>query len=338
MGAMKGLVAVVAAATALAAVPAAGQDFQAKSVTFVVGYAPGGGYDTYARVFARHYGRHLPGKPNVVVQNMPGAGSLVAANYMYSVAPADGSAIGLIASSTALEPLLGNAQAKFDTAKFWWVGNINKDVAACGAWRHTGVKTWADAVAKPLRFGASGPAAITAQHAVFMKNVLGAPFKIIMGYQGTNDVNVAMQRGEADATCGMLVSSARGPYKQYIDSGELTIFIQFGHEDEPFFKGATNLYSLLKTEEERQIADFVFLQTTLGRPIMASPNTPPAIGAALRRAFDATVKDAELLEEAGKAQIDVIAMSGEEVGRFFDRFAKLPPAVIAKAKQAVLDK
>lgn len=234
-------IAALAVLVGSSAVPALAQEFQAKAVTFIVGYPPGGGYDTYARVFARHFGKYLPGKPNVVVQNMPGAGALVAANYVYSVAPGDGSVIGLIASSTALEPLLGNAQAKFDTSKFVWVGNMSKDVAACGAWKHTGVKTWADAVTKPLRFGASGPGAITAQHALFMKNVLGAPFKLIMGYQGTNDVNIAMQRGEVDATCGMFVSSARGPYKQFIDSGDLTIFVQLGRESEPFFGAATNL-------------------------------------------------------------------------------------------------
>jgi tripartite-type tricarboxylate transporter receptor subunit TctC len=338
---MRMIVRLAAAAAVVAAAlngSAAAQEFQAKTVTLYVGYAPGGGYDAYARLFGRHYGKYLPGKPSVVVQNMPGAGSLVAANYMYSVAPSDGSAIGLIASSTALEPLLGNTQAKFDTAKFVWVGNINKDVAACGAWKHAGVKTWADAANKQLRFGASGPAAITAQHPAFMKNVLGAPFKIIFGYQGTNDVNLAMQRGEADATCGMLLSSARGPYKQYIDSGDLNIFIQFGRENEPFFGQATNLYSLLKTEEDKQLADFVFLQTTLSRPLMASPNTPPSIAAALRKGFDATVKDTELLEEAKKGQMDVFPMSGDEVAKYFEGFAKTPAAVIEKAKTVIVDK
>lgn len=326
-----------AAIAGLVAGPAAAQQFQAKSVTFIVGYPPGGGYDTYARVFARHYGKHLPGTPSVVVQNMPGAGSLVAANYMYSVAPSDGSAVGLIASSTALEPLLGNAQAKFETAKFVWLGNMNKDIAACGAWKHAGVKTWADAASKPLRFGASGPAAVTAQHPFFIKNVLGAPFKVIMGFQGTNDINLAMQRGEMDATCGMYVSSARGPYKQFIDKGDLTIFIQLGRESEPFFGKATNLYNVLKSEEDKLLADFVFGQTTLSRPVMASPNTPAAIAAALRKGFDATVKDAELLQEAKKAQIEIAPMTGQDVAKLFEQFAKTPPALIEKAKKAIVE-
>lgn len=331
------MIAIAAVASASAATGALAQEFQAKSVTFYVGYPPGGGYDTYARVFARHYGKHLPGRPNVVVQNMPGAGSLVAANYMYAVAPGDGSAMGLIAASTALEPLLGNAQAKFETAKFVWIGNINKDIAACGAWKHSGVKTWADAASKPLRYGASGPAAITAQHPFFLRNVLGAPFKIIMGFQGTNDINLAMQRGEMDATCGMFVSSARGPYKQFIDNGDLTIFIQLGRENEPFFGNATNLYSVLKTEEDKQLADFVFGQTTLSRPLLAPPSTPRAIAEAMRKGFDATVKDPELLEDAKKAQLDIVPMTGAEVAAMFEQFAKTPPAVIEKAKKAIVE-
>lgn len=327
----------VAAGLVLATGPAPAQEFQAKQVTIVIGYPPGGGYDTYGRVFARHYGKHLPGKPNTVAQNMPGAGSLVAANYIYSVAPSDGSAIGLIASSTALEPLLGNAQAKFDLAKIVWVGNITKDTAACGAWKHSGVKTFEDAAKKELRFGASGPAAITAQHPYFMKNVLGAPFKVIMGFQGTNDINLAMQRGEMDATCGMYVSSARGPYKQFIDNGDLTIFIQFGQDKEPFFGNATHLYSVLKTEEDKLIADFVFGQTTLSRPLMAHPNTPPSIVATMRKAFDATVKDAEFLEDAKKAQLEIDPMNGDAVAKMFAQFAKTPPAVIEKSKKAVVE-
>lgn len=336
MRAITGVVAAVAILTA-AAMPAAGQEFQAKTVTVTIGFPPGGGYDLYARVLARHYGKYLPGKPTVVAQNMPGAGSLVAANYISSVAPSDGSALALIASSTALEPLLGNAQAKFDLAKIVWIGNITKDTAACGVWKHSGVKTWEDMAGKEIRFGASGPAAITAQHPYFMKNVLGANIKVIMGFQGTSDINLAMQRGEMDGTCGMYVSSVLGSYKRYLDSGDLTIFIQFGQEKEPLFGNATHLYSILKTQEQKQIADFIFGQTTLSRPLLTSPSTPPAIVAVMRKAFDATVKDAEMLDDAKKAQLVVEPMSGEVVAKMFEQFAKTPPDVIEKAKRAVVE-
>jgi tripartite-type tricarboxylate transporter receptor subunit TctC len=325
------------AALVAGAGPAVAADFSGKTITFTVGYPPGGGYDTYARVFARDFGRHVPGRPNVVVQNQPGAGSLTAANNLYNLAPKDGTAIGLFASSAALEPLLGNAQAKFDTTGFTWIGNINKDVASCGVWRQSGVTKFSDLHERPTKFGGSGPAAITTQHAVFLKNMLGTKVQVVLGYGGTHEINLAMQRGEVDGSCGMLVSSISGPYAQDIQSGNLKIIIQFGRENVPQFGDATNVYSLLKTEEEKQIADFVFLQLTLGRTIAAPPGLSPDVTDTLRKAFDATMKDAEFLANAKKANIDIVPMTGAEVAEAYASFGRMSPAVIEKAKNAILN-
>lgn len=318
-----------------AAISAIAADYTGKTITLTVGFPPGGGYDTYARVLAREFGRHVSGMPAVIVQNQPGAGSMAAANYLYNVAPKDGTSLGLFAASVALEPLLGNAQAKFDTGKFVWLGNINKDVASCGVWRTSGITNFSDLRQRPTKFGGSGPGAITTQHALFLKNILGAKVEMVQGYGGSSEINLAMQRGEVDAACGIFRSSAVGPYARDIAAGDLKIVIQLGRENVAQFGDAANVYSLLANDEERQIADFVFLQSTIGRPIAAPPGVPEDVTDTLRKAFDATMMDAEFLANASKANVEVVPMSGAEVAQAFSDFAKMSPAVIQRAKDAI---
>lgn len=324
------------AAICIVAAPARAQQFSAKTITFLVGFGAGGGYDTYSRILARHWGKHLPGNPSVVVQNMPGGGSLIVANVIYNVAPKDGSQVGMIAGSAALEPLMGNAQAKFETAKFTWIGNVNKDVSACGAWSSSGIRSWDDAVKRGARFGGVGLAAATSQHAAFLKNVLSAPIKVVTGFAGTNEVNLAMQRGEVDASCGMFLSSAKGPYGKDIASGSLKLIIQLGRENEPFFGDAVNIYTLLKTPDEKAMADFVFRQVEIARPIAAPPGLPEPIAEALRRGFDAVVRDPELLADMHKAQLDVQPMSSAETAKAFADFAQTPRQLVERAKAAMI--
>lgn len=329
------VVASLAAAWA-AATPAIAQELSAKTITFLVGFGAGGGYDTYSRILARHWGKHLPGNPSIVVQNMPGGGSLIVANVIYNVAPKDGSQVGMMAGSAALEPLMGNAQAKFDTAKFTWIGNVNKDVSACGAWVTSGIKTWDDAVKRGARFGGVGQAAATSQHAAFLKNVLVPSFKVVTGFAGTNEVNLAMQRGEVDASCGLFLSSAKGPYGKDIASGSLKLIIQLGRKNEPFFGDAVNIYTLLKTPDEQAMADFVFGQVEIARPIAAPPGVPESIASTLRRGFDAVVRDPDLLADMQKAQLDVDSMSGVETAKAFATFAQTPKHLVERAKAAMV--
>lgn len=315
--------------------PATAADYTGKTINFIVGSAPGGGYDTYARVFANHYGGHLPGRPKVVVQNMQTAGGLNAANTIYNLAPKDGTTIGMFSSSNALEPLLGNTLAKFETGKFTWLGNINRDAASCGAWKSSGVTTIDDAFKRQVRFGASGMGATTAQHALFMKNTIGSKLGVIIGYGGTNDVKLAMQRGEVDASCGMFVSSVLGPFGGDIARGDLKIIVQFGRKNDPAFAGAPNIYDYLKSEDDKLAADFVFLAAEITRPVTAPPGVPADVAAALRKAFDDTVKDPEFLEAAKKANILVTPMNAAEVSKAFADFAATPRHVIERAKAAI---
>jgi len=311
------------------------QEFIAKTVTIAVGFAPGGGYDVYGRFLARHLGRHLPGQPQVVVQNVPGAGSLNLANITANTAPADGSHIALINSAAALEPVLGNPEARFETRRLRWVGNLNRDGVGCAAWTASGISTWDDVVKKGARFGGVGAAGTSSQHSYFLKRVLNAPIQVITGYRGSNEVNLAMQRGEADVTCGLFVSSMRGPYRQDYEAGKLRMVIQFGKAPEPYFKDAVSIYSFVTSAEDRAATEFVFGQAEISRPLALPPATPGAIVEILRRGFDRAVSDPEMRAEAAKSMLELNAVSGEETEKEFAGFASVSPPVVERVRAAI---
>ncbi len=309
--------------------------FKGKDITLSVGVGPGGGYDTYARLFARHLGRHVPGNPNVVVKNEPGAGSLRLAVRLYNAARKDGTELALIPSSVALEPLFGNSDAQFETGKFLWVGNLDSDVSSCGVWKHANVKSWEDLKTREIVFGATGPSAITAIHPNVMAALVGIKIKVIAGYAGTRDINIAMQRGEVDATCGMYMSTIRSQYKPNVENGELSILMTFGKQRTPDFPNVPSLFELVKPGEDRQLADLIFGADAIGRPITAPPGLAPERVATLRKAFDATVADPDYLAEAAKIGLSVTSMNGAELQKTFAAFYETPKPVVEKAQKAM---
>lgn len=308
-------------------------DFKGRTITLSIGFGAGGGYDIYGRLLARHIGQHLPGEPTVVARNMPGAGGLTLANHLYNVAPKDGTAIALLASSSVIEPLLGNDQAKFDAGRLIWIGNMAPTLTACGVWHTTGVKGWSDFAKRPMRLGGTGPGGITAQHALVVKNLLGANIRLIQGYSGITDVLLAMQRGEVDGACG-LFASADGPYVADIKEGRLRIVVQFGRQNAPLYGDAPNITTLLGSDDDRRVADFVFRQTDLARPIAAPPGVAGDTVDALRRGFDAALKSPALLADAAKTGVEIETMTGNDVAAAFARFVDTPPHLIARAKEA----
>jgi tripartite-type tricarboxylate transporter receptor subunit TctC len=332
-----------AAALSAAAMPAAHADavadfYKGKDITINVGYGSGGGYDTTTRIFARHFGKHVPGKPNIVVQNMPGAGSMIVANHTFNVAPKDGTVLGVFASSTALEPLFGNARAKYDPRNYEWIGSLHRDIASCAMWKGggQGIKTLPDLInaKKTVTFGSTSPTAITSQHPLFLKNMLKANLKVIYGYKGTKDISLAMQRGEVDGSCGMFESSVRSAYHQHIEAGEFKIIVQFGRDRKvPYFGDATQMYTLLKTDDQKKVADVVFRQTELARPLAAPPGTPQDRVAALRKAMLDTLKDPELIADAKKLKIEFDPVPGEEAKAMFTEFYKTPPNLVKQAAE-----
>jgi tripartite-type tricarboxylate transporter receptor subunit TctC len=311
-------------------------DFKGKTVNLNIGFGPGGGYDTYGRVLAAHFGKHLPGNPLVVPRNMPGAGGLKLANYLYSVAPKDGTQIGLFASSVAMEPLMGNDQAAFDSNKFAWLGSIDQDVAFCGVWQGPGAPTsFKDIMEKETTFGTSGPGATSAQHPLILKNILGAKVKPIAGYEGTRSVSLAMQRGEVAATCGLVTSAIKASWMDDVTSGRLKLVIQMGPKKTNEFGDVPSVYDFAKTDEDRAIMDVHFKQILLARPIVAPPEMPADVVAAMRAAFNATMADPEFLADAKKVNISVDPASGEQVQKIIAELTGTPPAIAAKARAAI---
>jgi tripartite-type tricarboxylate transporter receptor subunit TctC len=338
-------VALLALLAAGAAAPVARADavadfYRGKTVTILVGYGAGGGYDANTRLFAQHFGKHIPGNPTIVVQNMPGAGSMLVANAIFNTVPKDGTTLGVFASSTALEPLFGNKKALYDPRKYAWVGSLHRDIASCGVWKgaRQGIKSLPDMIAakEAVLFGATSPTAITSQHPLFLKNMLGANVRVIYGYKGTKDVSLAMQRGEVDGSCGMFESSVRASYDQHVKAGEFKVVVQFGVDRAvPYFGDATRLYDLLKTADQKKIADLIFRQTELARPLAAPPGTPNDRLAALRKAMLDTLKDPAMIADLEKLQITFDPVTGEETVQMFENFYATPPALIEQARRQI---
>jgi tripartite-type tricarboxylate transporter receptor subunit TctC len=340
--------AALAATTAMTLAGAAGADevadfYKGKTVTINVGYGAGGGYDVTARIWARHLGKHIPGKPTLIVQNMPGAGSMRAANHLYNAAPKDGSVVAVFSSGAAMEPLYGNKKAKFDTAKFAWIASLHVDIQACGVWKGAGqgIRTLPDIIKakQTVVFGATAPNSPTSQYPLFVKNVLGANIKVVQGYKGTKGINLAMQKGEVHGTCGMFESSVRGAFMQDLASGNLNLFMQVGKDRKvKLFEPATRVYDMLKTDEERRIAEVVFRPSEITRPFAAPPGIPAARLAALRTAVMDTVKDPAMIADGKRVKIDWAPIGGEEVGELFAKLFSTPPALVEKAKTIMFPK
>jgi tripartite-type tricarboxylate transporter receptor subunit TctC len=329
-----GLFALLAVLSETAAAQAPG--FGGETIGIEVGYGPGGGYDTYARLLAKHYGRFIPGNPTVVARNMPGAGSLRAANFIYNLAPKDGTELGAWAASTVMEPLLGNELAKFDAAKFGWIGSMNQDISFCGIWQKPGAATsFQDMLKMETIFGSAGPASISFQHPFVLKNLLGANVRVVTGYAGSREVNLAMQRGEVNGACGLFVSSIKSQFLKDVEEGRLKLVIQMGPKTTEEFGKVPSVFDLVKTEIDRKVLELHFKQILLGRPLAGPPGMPPERLAGLRTAFMDTMKDPDFLADAQRANIDIDPVTGEQVDQLLEQFAEYPKSVIDKAKAVI---
>lgn len=325
-------------ATEAPAQPAA-DFYRGKTINLLIGTGAGGGYDTYARVLARYYGKHIPGNPSVVPQNVLGGGGIKVLTSLYSIVPKDGTYIGTSTPVAILEPLFGDQNlAPYDPTKFTWIGNMDKDSSACGAWRTSGITKFSDVLTKETTFGATNSASYLYQHAVMLREMLGAKARIVNGYKGSKEVNLAMHRGEIDAVCALFVSSAKAEYGADIENGDLKFIIQFGKKNDPFYGDAVNIYDLLKTEEQREIADLIIGQIEMTRPFLAPPGLPAPIAAALRKAFMDTMADPEFLALAEKTGIAIKPASGEELARHFAAFYGAPKHILQKSKALISHK
>ncbi|MDH7795137.1 MULTISPECIES: tripartite tricarboxylate transporter substrate-binding protein [unclassified Beijerinckia] len=307
--------------------------YKGKTLTIQVGYGPGGGYDMTARVVSQFYGKHIPGKPTVVVQNAPGGGSLRVANSIYNAAAKDGLTLGVFAFDVALQPYYGEKGAMFDPSKFAWIGSMDTDNQYCGVWKGAGVdiKNLPDLVAskKTISFGSSAPGAVPSVYPLFFKNALGAPLKVINGYTGTKDIMLAMQRGEVDGTCGLFESSLRSAYMDDIKGGSLQLIMQSSTEQaSPLFPSATPIMSAMKSDEMRRAARLVFDPAKITRPLAAPPGTPDERVKALRQALADTLSDPEALEAGKKMMMNLELKTAKEIDGVLAEFRAASPDLL----------
>lgn len=327
---------VLAIPLTLLAVQAIAEDvadfYKGRQITIVIGNFPGNTADIAGRLLGRHMRRHISGAPTFVPQNMPGAGSVKAANYIYNIAPKDGSTIGIFNSSAVFEPKIGNDQAKYDGSRFNWIGNIDESVTTCVVWHTSGVEKFEDLMKVETLFGSTSPSANFSLTAYAIKNFFGAKMKIIQGYEGGPGVPLAMARGEVQGQCAMARPLLRTQYAQYVEAGQLKPIIQLGMEKHPDLAGIPHIYDYAKTESDRQLFDLIFGKSIIARPIAAPPSLPADRVKVLREAFMLTMQDQRFLEEAEKLKIEVTPWSGERVEETFAKFFSYPDAVWQKAE------
>jgi tripartite-type tricarboxylate transporter receptor subunit TctC len=304
-----------------------------RGIAMVIGYSAGGGYDLYARVLARHLGKHIPGHPRVLPQNMPGAGSLKAANFIYSLAPRDGTVIATATRGMATDPLLG--ESKFDPLKFTWIGSVTSETSVCATWHTSLVKSWADMFTKDFTMGGSAAGSETDSFALLLRNVFGAKMKLITGYPGGNDINLAMERGEVDGRCGWSWSSIRSQKTSWLKEKMISLIVQLGMEKHPELPDVPLLLDFARTPEQRQILRLVLASLVLGRPIFAPPEVPADRGNALRNAFDATMRDPQFLDEAAKLDLEISPVAATAINDLLVELYRTPKATVEKASAAI---
>ena len=327
------------AATALAPSTARAQTpaefYKGRNVDLYVGYSVGGAYDLYARVIARHLGKHIPGNPTIVPKNMEGAGSLRLANWLYNVGPKNGTALGTIGRGTAFDPLLGSKGAQFQADKFTWIGSANNEVSVCVAWKTSGVTKFEDTFERELIVGGTGQAADTDQFPRILNGVLGTKFKIVSGYPGGNDITLAMERGEVQGRCGWSWSSVLSTHKRWIDEQLINVLVQLSLTRHPDLPDVPLVMDFAKGVDQQQIFKLIFARQVMGRPYLAPGGVPKDRADALRDAFSHTMEDPEFLADAEKSQLEITPVTGEEIDRLVKDLYQTPKALAAKAAEFI---
>jgi tripartite-type tricarboxylate transporter receptor subunit TctC len=328
------LVALALAFAQSAAAQTVEEFYKGRNVSLVIGFSVGGGYDLYGRLVARHLGKHIPGNPTIVPQNMPGAGSLKAANFIYSAAPKDGSAIGTFSRTTGINPLL-DSNVTFDGTKFGWLGSVSDDVSTCVTWHTKPQKTWKEFVEKPITLGGIGLSAEPDIFARLYKNVFDVPIKLVTGYPGTNEITLAVERGEVDGLCGYSWSTIKVQKARWLADKSINIIVQSSLRKAPELPDVPLVMDLTQDKEKLQILKLILSAQETARPFATPPGIPADRKAALVKAFDATMKDPEFLAEAARTKIDVNPVSGKAIDELLAEVYAMPKDVQKKAADAI---
>jgi tripartite-type tricarboxylate transporter receptor subunit TctC len=305
--------------------------YHGKTVSLTIGTSTGNDYDFRSRLLARHLGRHIPGEPTIIPQNMPGVGGVKAANYLASIAPRDGSALHMIMSNMMSSQAIGAQGVQFDTRKFFWIGNTTSTPNVTVSWHTSGVTSIDQVKTKQLIVGAPGGTAGVI-YVTAMNGLIGTKFKLVTGYPGGNEVNLAMERGEIDGRASNSWAAWKSTHPDWIADKKIIVLVQIGLKRAPDLADVPLLFELAGNSIDRQVLTFLSADTAISRALVAAPDTPPERLAALRRAFDATMKDPEFLAEAEKSQMDIVPMTGGESQKIADSIVNTPPEIVARAK------
>jgi tripartite-type tricarboxylate transporter receptor subunit TctC len=328
----------IAAATSSFAASTDGDFYRSKVIRMIVGFSPGGGFDTFARTLSRHMGKYVPGNPTIIVENMTGAGSLIAANHIYKVAKPDGLTIGAFNGNQVLGQLVGAQGIAFDARKMSWLGAPGYNHDLCLLSQKTGI-TAADqwlASKTVFKLAGSAPGATTDDVAKVLKEAIGLPMRLISGYKGTADMRVAVESGEMDGLCGFSWVSVRTTWRKAVETNQVTILLQSAPKAHADLPKVPLTISFAKTAEARQLIEAgIHTPSSITYSYSLPPNMPKERLQLLRKAFSSTMKDPDFLNDAGKANLEIAPASGEEIEQSIQNMFKTPSAVVAKLKEVL---
>ena len=320
----------LAAPAALAQPPA--EFFKGRQVALLIGFGPGGEEDLWARVVARHLTAHIPGNPNVVPQHAPGSGGLLVANRLYNTAAKDGTVIGMINRGIAFEPLLGGQGTQFDALKMNYLGSPGRDTTVCAARKDAAVQSLQDLYTRELPVGGTGSGADTAIYPEFLSALLGLKFKLVKGYQGSYEVQLAMERGEVQGMCVAYDSLSRSNLAR---AGAVNLLLQAALTPDPRISGAPMVLDAARSEDDRKALELFFARVAMGRPFVAPPGLPSDRLAALRQAFEATLRDPAFLDDARRQNLNVVPVTGDEMFGIVAKAYRTPPAIVTRTLRAL---
>lgn len=312
----------------------AGDVFAGKTITIVVGYDAGGGYDQYARLFANHASSHIPGRSALVVRNMPGAGSLRSANFLFNVAPKDGTTIGTFGQNLPMHQATGGANVEYDSVSFNWLGNFSSEINVVTVWHTTRINSIQDVMKRELTVGATAPNSTSFLFPTIMNNILGTKFKIIVGYPGGQSIPLAMERGEVGGRGSESWSALLSLRRDWLKEGKVKVLVQIGLQRHPGIPDVPLMSDLAKTEEDKRVLELLSSSTAIGRPLVAPPSVSSSVVAVLRQAFDRTVRDPAFVAEAERAGLELESTSGEELQKIVTQIMSTPKHIIANAQKA----
>jgi tripartite-type tricarboxylate transporter receptor subunit TctC len=329
-----GLLAVFSAAASTQAAAQTPEQFYAgKTIDFVIGYPPGGSNDTWARLVTRHLGKHIPGKPTVVPKNQPGAGSFLAVNTIFNVSPKDGTVIGIGAPTMPLDEKLGTQGVRFKTAEMNWIGRVDSLVNMVFMWNTSRVRTFTDAMSIQSTLSATGVGSTVSIYPTVMNNVFGTKFKLVMGYKGSNEAMLAVERGEVEGHSTSW-TALKVAHPDWIRDKTVTILVQFALKRHAEMPDIPTAVELARNEEERAVLAAVMNAAEVGTAFFTTPGVPADRLAALRRAFDATMQDPELRADVEKTGLALNPLTGEELQKLVADVSNLSPALLEKVRAA----